>query len=40
MFVGVGGGVQLNSAVLKGVDSIGDLRQEIEFVGDDDVADI
>jgi hypothetical protein len=40
MFVGVGGGVHLNPAVLKGVYRIGDLRQEIEFVGDDDIADI
>ena len=40
MLVGVGGGVHLNPAVLKGVDRIGDLRQEIEFVGDDDIADI
>jgi hypothetical protein len=40
MLVGVGGGVHLNPAVLKGIYSIGDLRQEIEFVGDDDIADI
>ena len=40
MFVGVGGSVHLNPAVLKGVDGIGDLRQEIKFVGDDDIADI
>ena len=40
MFVRVGGGVHLNPAVLKGVDGIGDLRQEIKFVGDDNIADL
>ena len=40
MFVEVGGGVYLNPAVLEGVDHVGNLRQEIKFVGDDDIADI